>query len=273
VPPARVGLIVVVATCYGVLLGAALGKVPPFWVSVALLSVLAIAVNVSIFFINLGVFHDVVSKVESGGKSVALTFDDGPHPVHTRKVLDILDQAGAKGTFFVIGDKAQAHPDVIAEIVRRGHEVGLHSFSHDHLLFMRPQSAIAKDIVRTQDAVEKASGVRPMLFRPPVGFSSPRTRVAVREAGVTVVGWSARAFDGAGRPTIDQIVRRIDPSLSDGAIVLLHDAAERGDAAPTSIDALPALLERLQARGLRAVTVSTLTGGAAPSGVVAQAAR
>lgn len=272
-PPARVGLILLVATCYATLLAAALGKVPPLWFSITLLSVLAVWVNANIFFLNLGGFVDVVSKGEAGGKSIALTFDDGPHPVHTRKVLDILDGAGAKGTFFVIGEKAVAHPDVVAEIVRRGHEVGLHSFSHDHILFMRPQSAIASDILRTRDAVESASGVRSTLFRPPVGFSSPRTRVAVRETGVTVVGWSARAFDGAGRPTIDQIVKRVDRSLADGAIVLLHDAAERGDEAPTSIDALPSLLQRLEERGLRAVTVSALTGGAAPSGVVAQPAR
>lgn len=264
---------IVVGITYGVIAASLLAHAPPLWFLVALLTTLAVCVNLGIFFLNLGVFVDVVSEREPGQRAVALTFDDGPHPVHTRRVLDALDAAGAKATFFVIGAKASEHPDVVAEIVRRGHEVGLHSHVHDHLLFMRHESKIVRDLVRTQDAIERAAGVRPKLFRPPVGFTSPRTRVAVKELGLVVVGWSARAFDGAGRPSAEQVVARIEPELRDGAIVLLHDSAERGDTPPTSIDALAELLQLLRQRGLNSVTVSALMGGAEERAVVAQVAR
>lgn len=270
---ARFTLGVLIAVAYGVLGAVLLDHAPPIWFVAALLVTLSVVVHAGIFFLNLAVFLDVVSHGEPGARAVSLTFDDGPHPVHTGRVLDALDEAGAKGTFFVIGAKAEAYPDVIADIVRRGHEVGLHSYAHDHLLFLRNEAKIVEDLRRTQDAIEQAAGVRPKLFRPPVGFSSPRTRVAVRDLGLCVVGWSARAFDGAGRPTPAQVVSRIEPTLRDGAIVLLHDAPERGDDAPTSLAALPELIRLLRARGLEAVTVSSLIGACDERDAVAQPAR
>jgi len=273
VPPARLLLILLVAGAYGVLLATFVSAAPPTWFIIAHLVALAATIHLGIFCLGLGVFVDVFARGDRGSRSVALTFDDGPHPLHTMRVLELLEAAGAKATFFVIGAKVDAHPEVVAEIVRRGHEVGLHSYTHDRLLFMRHESKIVADLVRTQDAVERAAGVRPKLFRPPVGFSSPRTRVAVRQLGLTVTGWSARAFDGAGRPSVAVIVARIAPSLEDGAVVLLHDAPERGDVAPTSIEAIPELLAHLKQRGLSAVTVSALIAGARESVVVAQHAR
>ncbi len=263
-PPFRLALIIAVACSYAMLLSALLGSAPPAWSVAVMLGALLVAVHAGIFFLNLSVFVDVFARRPRGARAVALTFDDGPHPVHTRRVLDTLDARGVKGTFFLIGAKAEAHPDVVQDIVRRGHEVALHSFVHDHILFCRAEPAIVKDIERTQDVIERAAGVRPKLFRPPVGFSSPRTRTAVRALDLTVVGWSARAFDGAGRPSADRILKRLLPALDDGAVVLLHDAPERGDEAPTSVEALPRILDALEARGLHGVTVSTLIAGAAP---------
>ncbi|MBK6514764.1 MAG: polysaccharide deacetylase family protein [Polyangiaceae bacterium] len=268
--PARLAVIALVSCSYGVILLSIAGHGPPLWFVVGLLAAQAIVVHLGIFFVNFGVFLDVVSEIEPGRRAVALTFDDGPHPVHTPRVLDMLDAVGAKATFFVIGAKADAHPEVIAEIARRGHEVALHSYEHDHLLFMRPEPSIVRDLVKTQDAIERACGARSKLFRPPVGFSSPRTRVAVKELGLVVVGWSARAFDGAGRPSVERILERLSASVRDGAIVLLHDAPERGDNAPTSLEALPALLAMISERGLSTVTVSSLIGSAQAEPVVAR---
>lgn len=260
-PIARLVLIGLVVAAYATLLAALVSRPPPLWFVGTLLLSLVTFLNVCICFLSLSVFVDVVARAPAGAGAVALTFDDGPHPVHTIEVLDHLDRVGAKATFFVIGAKAEKYPEVVAEIARRGHELGLHSFAHDHLLFMRGEAAALNDTIRTQDAIERAAGVRPKLFRPPVGFTSPRTRKLVQQLGLVVVGWSARAFDGAGRPTTDRILARIEPSLHDGAIVLLHDAFERSDEAPTSVAALPALLATLQSRGLRAVTFSELVRG------------
>jgi peptidoglycan/xylan/chitin deacetylase (PgdA/CDA1 family) len=123
---------------------------------------------------------------------------------------------------------------------------------------MRREPNIVRDLEKTRDAIERAAGIRPKLFRPPVGLTSPRTRVAVKELGLTVIGWNARAFDGAGRPSTERVIARIAPALDHGAIVLLHDAAERGDAAPSSLEALPDLLALMAKRGLEGVTVTGL---------------
>jgi peptidoglycan-N-acetylglucosamine deacetylase len=231
---------------------------PPVWLAATLLAALLGVVAAGVGFLNLGVFLRVVSRVATHERSVAFTFDDGPHPVHTRRVMDLLESAGARGTFFVIGEKVARHPDVVSELVRRGHEVGLHSQCHDRLQNLRTEQRIVRDLEENQATVEAAVGVRPSLFRPPVGLSSPRTSVAVERLGLEVVGWSARAYDGAASPDVETIVRRISPRLEPGAIVLLHDARERGDAAPSSLDALAKLLELSKQRGLRGVTLSEL---------------
>lgn len=254
----RAALALSVVAAYVILLAALGGIQTPTWALGLVLLSIATIVTLGTFFPNLAVFVDVVTRGADGARGAALTFDDGPHPVHTRSVLDALDRAGAKGTFFVIGNKVEAHPDVVAEIVRRGHEVGIHSWDHDRLLNMRRETNIVRDLAKTQDAIERATGIRPKLFRPPVGLTSPRTGVAVKQLGLTMVGWSARAFDGAGRPSVERVIGRIAPALGHGAIVLLHDAPERGDAAPTSLAALPELLALMEKRGLDGVTVSQL---------------
>jgi peptidoglycan-N-acetylglucosamine deacetylase len=254
----RSALAVCVAGAYAIIVAAVAGVRTPTWAVVGVLLAIATIVTLGTFFPNLAVFVDIVTRGAEGARGAALTFDDGPHPVHTRNVLDALDKVGAKGTFFVIGNKVEAHPEVVAEIVRRGHEVGIHSWDHDRLLNMRREPNIVRDLEKTRDAIERAAGTRPKLFRPPVGLTSPRTRVAVNQLGLTVIGWSARAFDGAGRPSTERVIARIAPALAHGSIVLLHDAAERGDAAPTSLDALPELLALMEKRGLQGVTVTAL---------------
>jgi peptidoglycan-N-acetylglucosamine deacetylase len=254
----RAALAVCVAGAYAIVLAALFGVHTPTWAIALVLLSIATIVTLGTFFPNLAVFVNVVTRGAPGARGAALTFDDGPHPIHTRSVLDALDKVGAKGTFFVIGNKVEAHPEVVAEIVRRGHEVGIHSWDHDRLLNMRREPNIVRDLEKTRDAIERATGIRPKLFRPPVGLTSPRTRVAVGELGLTVIGWNARAFDGAGRPSTERVISRIAPALDHGSIVLLHDAAERGDAAPTSLGALPELLALMEKRGLEGVTVTRL---------------
>jgi peptidoglycan/xylan/chitin deacetylase (PgdA/CDA1 family) len=254
-----------VAGAYTTLAYSLLVEPAPLFVTLGLFTGIVVVVHLGVGLLNLGVFVDVLSRAPRGRRAVALTFDDGPHPTHTRAVLQALDQAGAKATFFVVGRKVEENADVLREIVHAGHEVGLHSYEHDWYLTLRYEPHIVDDLKKNQDVVERVTGRRPTIFRPPVGLTSPRIRVAVKRLGLTVVGWSARAFDGAGRPDPARILSRILPDLDDGAIVLLHDAAERGDARPTSLEALPALLEELRARGLAAVTVSELLGAHAPS--------
>jgi peptidoglycan/xylan/chitin deacetylase (PgdA/CDA1 family) len=193
-------------------------------------------------------------------RQVALTFDDGPHPHTTPAVLDILQRHDAVATFFLVGRKVDKYPEVVRQIVARGHALGLHGYEHDRLFALKTPAYVARDIEKTRAAVERACGVRPKHFRPPIGFVSPRTAAGARRADAPLIGWSARAYDGTAGTSPNSVVRRIEAGLRPGAIVLLHDAAENDDFAPAAVEALPRILESLHERGLRTVTVEQLLG-------------
>jgi peptidoglycan-N-acetylglucosamine deacetylase len=208
-----------------------------------------------VFFLGLGMFVDVVKRGPPGARGVALTFDDGPSPEHTPRVLALLDQAGVKATFFVIGRKAEAHPELVREIAARGHAVALHSHAHDRLFSLRSARYVERDLRRGLDVIERITGARPALFRPPVGHTSPRMARVVDALDLDIIGWSARGFDGLAGATPEGVAARVIPGLRDGAIVLLHDAAERDDHAPAGVAALPRILAAMSQRNLAGVRV------------------
>jgi peptidoglycan-N-acetylglucosamine deacetylase len=174
---------------------------------------------------------------------VALTFDDGPDPRSTPRILDALDRAGAKATFFVIGKKAEAHPELCRAITERGHALGVHSYAHERLFSLRSPKHVRRDLERALDAIEAACGERPKLFRAPIGHVSPAMARVVRDLDLMVIGWSVRAVDGWSGAKPEVVEKRVARGLGDGAIVLLHDAAERGDFIPASVAALPGILD------------------------------
>jgi peptidoglycan/xylan/chitin deacetylase (PgdA/CDA1 family) len=192
---------------------------------------------------------------------VALTFDDGPCPQTTPRVLELLAAAGVHATFFVVGRKAEQHPELVRDIALAGHQVELHGFEHDRLFSLRLGAHVARDIRRTQDVIERAGVPRPMLFRAPIGFVSHLTVDGAREAGVTLVGCSARALDGFRGAAPDKVAARLTRALAPGALLAMHDASERDDYVPASIAALPRVLEALRERGLRPVTLSEWLAG------------
>lgn len=251
-------LVGLVATAYASAAWSLFVEPLPAWLLASLALAYAVVITLSVCLLELGTFLDVELAVPSSRARVALSFDDGPHPVHTRRILDALDAHGARASFFVIGEKAARHPDLLREIATRGHELALHSWSHDRHLYLRDPLTIARELERSIEVVEAATGRRPRLFRPPIGFSTPRTRAAVELLGLRVAGWSVRAFDGVASASSRAVVARVARRLAPGAIVLLHDAAERGDREPASVAALPAILAAISERGLRCVTVSEL---------------
>jgi peptidoglycan/xylan/chitin deacetylase (PgdA/CDA1 family) len=232
----------------------------PTWIAIVAFIGYATLCTVGVLVPQLEMYGDVIWRGEPGMRRVALTFDDGPNPKTTRKVLKILARAGHKATFFVVGRKAQQHPDVIAEIHDAGHALGLHGYQHDRIYSLKPPRYVADDIAKTQQAVWDACGLRPTLFRQPVGYVSSRTAAGAKRAGVRIIAWSARGLDGLGPADPDCVLERIEKKLRDGAIVLLHDAAERDDFVPATLEILPRLLELLDERGLRAVTIDELIG-------------
>lgn len=230
----------------------------PTWITLSALCVYVTLLLLGVFFLRLQIFVDAVCHGTSETRGVALTFDDGPCPIHTPQVLDLLDKAGVKATFFVIGHKAQAHPDIVRDIVKRGHVIGSHSYTHSRAFSLLSKAAVRHDIERSLVCIETITGSRPALFRPPIGHTNPRIAKVVEELDLTVVGWSVRALDGVASANPERVAARVVPKLEDGAIVLLHDAAENDDRTPASIEALPRILDAMDRKNLTGVTVPSL---------------
>jgi peptidoglycan/xylan/chitin deacetylase (PgdA/CDA1 family) len=183
---------------------------------------------------------------------VALTFDDGPDPLYTPQVLDILDRHRVRATFFLIGENARGHPELVRRIRARGHEVGNHTDTNGRTVLMS-MSRFRDSLLRAEAALALPEG-GPKLFRPGGGWIRPAQLDLAMERGYTCVLGSAQAYDPR-RPPTGYIRWAIARNLRPGAIVVLHDAG--GDRSNT-VAALPGILEAGRSRGLRFVTVSDL---------------
>src|SRR5262245_30779637 len=214
--------------------------------------------TIGVFFPGLGVSGPIVTLGPARRRSVALTVDDGPHPTTTRRILATLAGTPHRATFFVLGTKVRRHPDVVREIHAAGHTIGVHGDRHDRLHAFRMPWSVDGELRRAANAVEHATGVRPRFFRPPLGQTSVSTTPGVRRAGMRVVGWSVRALDGMRGRTPEAVLACVARDLTDGAIVMLHDASEHDDFEPAAVRALPELLRLLDERGWTSVGLDTL---------------
>jgi peptidoglycan/xylan/chitin deacetylase (PgdA/CDA1 family) len=183
--------------------------------------------------------------------SVALTFDDGPHPRGTPAVLDALAAGGVRATFFLVGEQVRRRPELAKEIVAAGHAVALHGHRHRVLLRL-PPGALRRDLEEGADAVAAATGIPPTLHRAPLGIYSWPALAAVRERGWSPVLWSRWGRDWTRRATGASVAARAASGVRGGDVVLLHDADHYS--APgcwrATVSALPRILDRIAAAGL-----------------------
>lgn len=195
----------------------------------------------------------MLTRAETGAAEVALTFDDGPHPTLTPQLLDILAAHRARATFYVIGRNAERYPQLLQRMVAEGHEIGNHTWSHPSL-FGHGDSALLREIDRTNDAVRAAVGFTPVSLRPPYGNLYPRqARMLYDARAMTTVLWSVDPQDWQ-RPGSSVVADRILRASGSGAVILSHDIH-----GPT-VRAMPAVLAGFAARGLVPVQVSELVG-------------
>jgi peptidoglycan-N-acetylglucosamine deacetylase len=192
--------------------------------------------------------------------TVALSFDDGPHPRATPLVLDVLADHGATATFFLVGEQVRAHPEAARAIARAGHEVALHGDRHT-LLLRRRVTELADDLRRARATIEEATGASPTLYRPPYGVFSSGALDLVRSLGLTPLLWSRWGRDWERRATPASIAARATRRLSPGDVVLLHDSdaySSSGSWRRTAA-ALPSVIEATAALGVPAVSVTQST--------------
>lgn len=209
-----------------------------------------------------GTFGSIVGAEDVFGK-MALTFDDGPHPDITPRILDVLDTHGAQATFFVLVAQAQMHSDVLHETIRRGHEVALHTRTHPRLTDLS-SGALDDEIRRARYDLEQVAQNPVTWFRPPFGAQSLRSYRAARSSGMEVVVWDAWAHDWEDLPA-QQVVDNATKRASAGGILLLHDShvthPDRRDAPAPTFDrpvVVAEILEWLVAARIQPVSVGEL---------------
>ncbi|MGA0853995.1 MAG: polysaccharide deacetylase family protein [Luteolibacter sp.] len=191
------------------------------------------------------------TRVPVNGKFIALTFDDGPHPSNTPRLLQILRQRNVKATFYVVGRSVNLYPQILRQTVYEGHEIGNHSQTH-RLLSKLSDSEVIDELRRCRESVAQASGATMRTMRPPYGGLLQRQRELVHSTfGYPTILWSVDPLDWK-RPGVGVVSSRLINGASDGGILLAHDIH-----APT-IDAMPATIDSLLRRGFKFVTVSQL---------------
>lgn len=182
-------------------------------------------------------------------KVVALTFDDGPDPIDTPAVLDILKEKNVPATFFVLGEAARANPHLLKRISEEGHEIGNHSFHHDY-----KQRHLVEELKQTDQAIYAATGIRTNFYRPPGGFLSKSQLETLNTNGYVAALWSVDSKDWRN-PGPMQIVDNVMENVFPGAIILLHDGGEQRI---QTVKALGPIIEALQNKGYRLTTLSEL---------------
>lgn len=186
----------------------------------------------------------------AGPGCVALTFDDGPDPVDTPKLLDLLLEKGVKATFFVIGKRADEHPEVVRRAWEEGHLIANHTWSHYPLFCFLMPGRLRSEIERGTESIRRICGFRPRLFRSPVGLRHPLLAPCLENAGLEYVSWRIRTRDTLTQNS-SVLAKRILRKAASGDIILLHDRLPRGTGA--LLEALPRVIDELRGRGFQFV--------------------
>jgi peptidoglycan/xylan/chitin deacetylase (PgdA/CDA1 family) len=194
-------------------------------------------------------------------KVVALTFDDGPNPIYTPKILDILKEKQVRASFFVLGVHVRKYPEIARRIVREGHDIGNHTYTHRDLV-PATRAVILRQVRLTNKIIRHVTGVETRLFRPPRGvYSNAVRKLLVEEEGYRIILWTVSSIDWR-RVSPRLIVRRVARYVSPGGILLFHDSGalirREGGRRVNTVQALPLVIDYLRAIGYEIVPVSEL---------------
>jgi peptidoglycan/xylan/chitin deacetylase (PgdA/CDA1 family) len=234
------------------------GALAMLWHSIALGIATALGfvttIGLGVTFPRLQLFGPFICWGPRDGKRVALTFDDGPDERSTPALLQLLRERSVRAAFFGVGKRVAAHPEVAAQIVSEGHLLENHSYNHSNATNFFSVPHLRAELNQAQESIRNATGIAPKCFRPPMGLSNPRVFRAAREAGLSVIGWSARGLDTKltePEEIVSRICRRVEP----GAIILLHDGNIPADRLVTTVKTL---LDRLRALDYEVVRLDQL---------------
>lgn len=220
----------------------------PWWALFLLPVAYAVVLGWGVFDIGSQFFIRTYWKGPKG--KVAITFDDGPHPVYTPRILQVLDQERVPATFFTIGKHAAQHPDILKAVHAAGHLIGNHTYSHAYVF---SQKKAEEQIGKGEEVIRGITGKRPRYFRPPFGVMNPKIARAVSMLGKVVIGWDLRTRDGA-RQSKKAILRRVRNRIGRSSILLFHDTN------PVTAEALEEVIHLCRKNGTEIVPLSELIG-------------
>jgi peptidoglycan/xylan/chitin deacetylase (PgdA/CDA1 family) len=220
----------------------------PWWSLLLLLATYSLTLGWGVFDIGSQFFMKTYWKGQPG--KIPFTFDDGPHPEITPKILEVLKEEGVQAAFFTIGRNVAAHPEVLKQIDEAGHVIGNHTFNHAYVFNDR---AATKQVTEGQQAIENVIGKKAVYFRPPFGVMNPKIANAIRRENSIVVGWDLRSQDGRIR-TKEATVARVKKHLKNSTLLLFHDTN------PTTPDALREIIHLCKQNGMEIVSLPELIG-------------
>ena len=207
---------------------------------------------------GLSFFLPIISRGQKGARGVALTFDDGPDPEVTPKLLELLAQHSVTATFFVPGERAERYPDIIRAILAGGHSIGNHSYSHSPFLMLKGAKVLRREVAFAQ-TVFRRFGIVPLAFRPPVGITNAQLWRVLLENGMFCLNFSLRAGD-MGNRRVARLAHRLLVKVAPGDIVLLHDVTPRQRDVPYLLHEFSTLIEGIRQKGLEIVPLARLIG-------------
>lgn len=198
---------------------------------------------------------DIYYKNENSYMKIALTFDDGPHPRYTGQILDVLEEYDIKATFFVVGVNAKNYPDSLIDVIKKGHEIGNHTYSHPHVSGLNTYT-LTDEVEKCESTIYGLTDYKTKLFRPPEGMIDADVRTVLRSLDYKVIMWDIDTRDWAHEPP-EKIAENVISNIASGDIILMHDYI--GHNSPT-VEAIKIFIPVLLEKGYKFVVVSELIG-------------
>lgn len=205
--------------------------------------------SLGVLFMKYNYFLRSVNRIKND--FVLLTFDDGPDPEKTPKILDILAKHNIKAVFFMVGNRAEQHPELVKRVVAEGHIIGNHSYAHNNFMSLFSKKNLRADIEQNQVVLEKLTGRKTPFFRPPIGYTNPKYAQVLKEMQLTNVGWTLRSYDSVYKEP-NKLVERLLSKIAPGSIVLLHDNLQ------VTVDALEDFILQATANGIKFANGETI---------------
>lgn len=222
-----------------------------YWSIAVVLFLYSLVVFYGCYFINSNFFIQTICKANTGKKEIAISFDDGPVTNYTPQVLQVLNQHNIKAAFFCIGNRINNNEALLKQVHEEGHIVGNHSFTHSTWFDLFTHKRMSEELVMTDDAIEKITGCKPRLFRPPYGVINPNVKKAIIKGSYIPLGWSMRSYDTIIKDE-QKLLHRITRSVKPGDIFLFHDTCK------TTLNVLPIFIQHVQQKGFAIVRLDKL---------------